>query len=91
MNIKKQKDYSDYKTSTDYIEYLCQLKGITIKEMCETLDFNFNGFITNYIRKHLKPERAIKMIEYLDGDMIKYMKLPTRAEYKKLQKESEGK
>ena len=89
--MKKQNDYNNYKTSTDYIEYLCQLKGITIKEMCEALDFNFNGFITNYSRKHLKPERAIKMIEYLNGDMIKYMKLPTRAEYKKLKKESEGK
>ena len=91
MNIKKQKDYLDYKTSTDYIEYLCQLKGITIKEMCEALDFNIKGFLTNYSRKHLKPERAIKMIQYLNGDMIEFMKLPTRAEYKKLQKEKEGK
>ena len=91
INMVKQKDYSNYKNSTDYIEYLCQKKGITVKEMCEILDFNIRGFISNYSRQKLKPERAIKMIEYLDGDMIKYMKLPTRAEYKKSQKESEGK
>lgn len=89
--IKQEKDYSDYKTSTDYIEYLCQLKGVTIKEMCDALDFNFDGFVSNYRRKHLKSDRAIKVIQYLDGDMMEFMMLPTRAQYKKLQKESEGK
>lgn len=86
-----KKDYSNYKNSTDYIEYLCQKKGITVKEMCEALDFNIRGFISNYSRQKLKSDRAIKMIEYLNGDMIEFMKLPTRAEYKKLNKEKDGK
>lgn len=90
MNMQK-KDYSNYKTSTDYIEYLCQLKGITIREMCNALNFNYDGFVSNYRRKHLKSDRAIKVIQYLNGDMMKFMVLPTRAEYKKLNKESEGK
>lgn len=89
--IKQEKNYADYKTSTDYIEYLCQKKGVTIKEMCDALDFNFDGFVSNYRRKHLKSDRAIKVIQYLDGDMMEFMMLPTRAQYKKLQKESEGK
>ena len=89
--MKKRKDYSNYKTSTDYIEYLCQKKGITVKEMCEILDFNYDGFISGYRRRQLKLDRAIKLIKYLDGDLMELMTLPTRAEYKKLQKESEGK
>lgn len=91
MYMKKKKDYSDYKNSTDYIEYLCQKKGVTVNEMCNELDFNVKGFRSSYIRKHLKSERAIKVMEYLDGDMLEFMKLPTRAQYKKLNKESEGK
>ena len=86
-----KKDYSDYKSSTDYIEYLCQLKGITIKELCDALDFNFNAFVSGYRKYRLKPERAIKVIKYLDGDLMTLMSLPSRAEYKKLNKEKEGK
>lgn len=86
-----KKDYSNYKTSTDYIKYLCQKKGITIKEMCNALDFNFDGFNSSFRRKHLKPERAIKLVKYLDGDLMTLMSLPTRAKYLKLQKENGGK
>ena len=86
-----KKDYSDYKTSTDYIEYLCQLKGISVKEMCDALDFNFESFVSGYRRRSLRKERAIKVANYLNGDLMKILSLPTRAEYKKLNKESEGK
>lgn len=86
----KTKDYSDYKTSTDYIEYLCQLKGITVKEMCDALDFNFESFVSGYRRRALRRQRAIKVANYLDGDLMKILSLPSRAEYKKLNKK-EGK
>ena len=81
-----KKDYSNYKNSTDYIEYLCQLKGITIKELCDALNFNFDAFVSGYRKQRLKPERAIKVIKYLDGDLMTLMSLPSRAEYKKLNK-----
>ena len=89
--MKTQKDYSNYKTSTDYIEYLCQVKGITVKEMCDALDFNFESFVSGYRRRALRRQRAIKVANYLDGDLMKILSLPSRAEYKKLQNESEGK
>ena len=88
--MKTQKDYSNYKTSTDYIEYLCQLKGITVKEMCDALDFNFESFVSGYRRRALRRQRAIKVANYLDGDLMKILSLPSRAEYKKLNKK-EGK
>lgn len=88
--MKTQKDYSNYKTSTDYIEYLCQVKGITVKEMCDALDFNFESFVSGYRRRALRRQRAIKVANYLDGDLMKILSLPSRAEYKKLNKK-EGK
>lgn len=85
MTRAKLTSYDNY---SDYILYLCQQKGITIKKMCEDLDFNYQAFRSNYRRNRLNRDHLFKLINYLNADFTLLMTLPLSSELKK-RKENE--
>ena len=81
---------TSYDTYSDYILYLCQQKGITIKKMCEDLNFNYPAFRSNYRRNKLSRDHLYKLINYLNADFTLLMTLPLSSDLKKERKDNEN-
>ena len=71
---------SYYKTQAQYINYLCALKDLTIKQLCNELNLNYKSLVCNYKKVHIGVRKLIKIIKYLDGDMNIVLDLPTERE-----------
>lgn len=62
-------------TLKDYIYFLCYYRGVTIKQMCSDLDISYNTF-KSHITKSISTKRLLKIIKYLDGDVLLALDLP---------------
>lgn len=71
-----------YQTQAQYIRYLCNEKGINLKQLCEALDINYHSITCNYRKKFIGSRRLYKMVNYLGGDMNIILALPTDRDLK---------
>lgn len=65
-----------YNTYGSYIRVLCKRKGTSLRQMCLALDIPYRGFLASYTCKRMRRERMLKVMDYLDGDVNKLMRLP---------------
>lgn len=68
----------------------CSRKGITMKTMCNDLDFNYEGFYTNLGRNRLTSTRVLKIVDYLDLDLRTLMDAPIEKDLKKKVRKNNG-
>lgn len=82
INIKEFQKNTGIVDLYDYIKVLCSLKGITVKELCQTLDINYRSLLSN-LYNGLSIERFRLIFDYLEGDFNIAIHLPLRLKRKK--------
>lgn len=59
----------ELKTQRDIIKDACDLKGITVKEMCNELNLNYQSYRTSIVREYLSLNKYLLISKYLDLDL----------------------
>mgnify|MGYP003082588532 CR=1 FL=1 len=74
---------NNYKTRDEYIRFLANQKGVTLKQMCEDLGISYISFKSGYLHRKMRRKRQEKIMNYLDGDIKIIESLPVKFCYYK--------
>lgn len=75
-----------YNTCDEYIRYLCREKNLSLRQVCKSLDLNYQSMLSNYKRRRLELLPAVQLMEFLNGDVKLLAYLPLAKDYYKSNK-----
>ena len=71
----------NYTTQDEYIRWLANKKGVTLKQMCTDLGIPYQSFKSGYLHRKMRTKRQHKIMDYLDGDNQIFESLPRKFSY----------